>query len=749
MLSFDTDLSNSLKNANTTAFWVIKLYYNDESNFIGLSDIDRPDGSDMYFGLISSWGNLSQSCNFFDFNTSSSNMSIRIINTERSIQGGRFSDLFATNNFGNRKWELFLNTNQTSTFDTSTRMIGTGIISGDINYDYDSLKLTLLDKSSTVHQKLPTSTLGNGDDIPLSNRNKPIPMAYGDFYTDDVGTIPTTHFDRMKPFYKSAFPAIITNKFNVSELKTFAKVDNQAIHTLDAENIYYYKNNKYANITGSTSISGNPSVGFADNTCKIYIPLTTTSFTTSGSGSQTNVANMVDGSFSTSGTLVANAGDGSTANTRSIFLGIPKVPKIGECISTKAIAKLGTISGNDSPFDFLQIGATTHALATTGNNAELESVVTTTTDQKSSFDFEGQLEIKLSAQASQITVEIKEIGFVVELKIDGIEPYNEIEYYETTVAEAIRGKINIPSSELLNREITLTRTKTINYPVEYEFVYVCGRGRKYGAFIDADSRNNGFNENDLIENPIYIIEDILRTELSLSSSDIDFAKFDTAGNTTNGHISESFNDSVADIKFAFSQYKFINSKDLINRICKQAFSYFYFGGDGKAKIRTLMRPTDSFSRDVIIDFNDINLKSISRTKLNTVRNEINVHYNYGSGQNTEIATSNDSTSQGTTVDGNNQTLILNVDAENIIDNTTATNMANGYKEIFKDRKIKVDFDILTPKHNDLEITDHFNFTNFDESIKLYGTAYSNDIFMITSISKTPEGCSIKAIKVDD
>ena len=139
MLSFDTDLSNSLKNANTTAFWVIKLYYNDESNFIGLSDIDRPDGSDMYFGLISSWGNLSQSCSFFDFNTSTGNMSIRIINTERSIQGGRFSDLFATNNFGNRKWELFLNTNQTSTFDTSTRMIGTGIISGDINYDSNNI----------------------------------------------------------------------------------------------------------------------------------------------------------------------------------------------------------------------------------------------------------------------------------------------------------------------------------------------------------------------------------------------------------------------------------------------------------------------------------------------------------------------------------------------------------------------------------------------------------------------------------
>ena len=81
------------------------------------------------------------------------------------------------------------------------------------------------------------------------------------------------------------------------------------MHTLDAENIYYYKNNKYANVTGSTSISSNPTVGFADNTCKMYIPLTTTNFTTSGTGSQTNVANMVDGTFSTSGTLVASAGD--------------------------------------------------------------------------------------------------------------------------------------------------------------------------------------------------------------------------------------------------------------------------------------------------------------------------------------------------------------------------------------------------------------------------------------------------------
>ena len=54
MLSFDASLSNALNSSNSTAFWVCKLYYNDDSsasNYIGVSDIDRLDGSDMYYGL--------------------------------------------------------------------------------------------------------------------------------------------------------------------------------------------------------------------------------------------------------------------------------------------------------------------------------------------------------------------------------------------------------------------------------------------------------------------------------------------------------------------------------------------------------------------------------------------------------------------------------------------------------------------------------------------------------------------------
>ena len=66
MLDFNDSLDASLKLKNTTAFWVLKLYYADEdaADYIGVSDKHRTDGSDFYHGIVSSWGGLNQSLNF-------------------------------------------------------------------------------------------------------------------------------------------------------------------------------------------------------------------------------------------------------------------------------------------------------------------------------------------------------------------------------------------------------------------------------------------------------------------------------------------------------------------------------------------------------------------------------------------------------------------------------------------------------------------------------------------------------------
>jgi hypothetical protein len=756
VLSFDSRLTEALSLGNTTAFYVLKLYYNDESAFIGVSDKHRVDGSDIYYGLVASWGQLHQGLDFFGFTTSTGNTTVKLINTETCYKGGRFSDQFSTNNFANRKWELFLNAEGLSTYDTAARMVGSGIISGDIGYDQKGAIFRLLDfgeyektTGTTYYGKqLPSNIVDSSTypNAPEKNINKPIPMAYGDFYEKtDIGTIPTSYFDRFKTFYNSAFPAIITDKFDIGEAAVEAYVDSETMHTLDSENVYYCKDGNYATITGTVdATTNNPRIEFSGSRCKAYFPLSSSGFTTSGTGTHINEANLSNGDFGDSSKTTIGVTDG---NNVTINYGIEPVTKLGEFISAKALAKLGTVSATPTGLSFLKIGG--QAFSSVSTNDEKEATLSFTSNEQSAWDFTGGIALLLNSNigAGAFTIQISEMGMVVEFNIDNIETYKTQELHERRIRVGeIRG-------DRLYRTITVSTTKTILYPSEIDYVYLSGKGRKYGAWVDADSRDNGYDENDLIENPVYIIEDILRTELGLTSSEIDYATFDSAGNTTDGHIGLIYNDSADDVKFAFSQHKFIDSKDLINKLCGQALSWVFIGGDGKFKIKTLKRGADSdySSADKTVDYNDIQLKSISRTPLNSVRNDITVNYNHDYGQDQSLSQVNttDSTSAGTSVSGYNQTLELVLDAGGILDSTTATQLADAYKAIFKDRKVIIKFDCLRPKYLDLEIGDIIQFSNWDTKVKLYGTALSeaNDYFMITDIGKKLNGCSIEVIKV--
>ena len=756
MLSFDSRLTEALTLGNTTAFYVLKLYYNDESAFIGVSDKHRVDGSDIYYGLVASWGQLHQGLDFFGFTTSTGNTTVKLINTETCYKGGRFSDQFSTNNFANRKWELFLNAEGLSTYDTAARMVGSGIISGDIGYDQKGAIFRLLDfgeyektTGTTYYGKqLPSNIVDSSTypNAPEKNINKPIPMAYGDFYEKtDIGTIPTSYFDRFKTFYNSAFPAIITDKFDIGEAAVEAYVDSETMHTLDSENVYYCKDGNYATITGTVdATTNNPRIEFSGSRCKAYFPLSSSGFTTSGTGTHINEANLSNGDFGDSSKTTIGVTDG---NNVTINYGIEPVTKLGEFISAKALAKLGTVSATPTGLSFLKIGG--QAFSSVSTNDEKEATLSFTSNEQSAWDFTGGIALLLNSNigAGAFTIQISEMGMVVEFNIDNIETYKTQELHERRIRVGeIRG-------DRLYRTITVSTTKTILYPSEIDYVYLSGKGRKYGAWVDADSRDNGYDENDLIENPVYIIEDILRTELGLTSSEIDYATFDSAGNTTDGHIGLIYNDSADDVKFAFSQHKFIDSKDLINKLCGQALSWVFIGGDGKFKIKTLKRGADSdySSADKTVDYNDIQLKSISHTPLNSVRNDITVNYNHDYGQDQSLSQVNttDSTSAGTSVSGYNQTLELVLDAGGILDSTTATQLADAYKAIFKDRKVIIKFDCLRPKYLDLEIGDIIQFSSWDTKVKLYGTALSeaNDYFMITDIGKKLNGCSIEVIKV--
>ena len=747
MLNFDSSLTDALTSHSTEAFWVLKLYYNAEgsSDFIGVSDQDRVDGSDTYYGIVSSWGSLSQSLDFFNFTTSTGNMSVKLINTDNTIDGGRFSDLFSTKNFANRKWELFLNTSQAGTYDTSARMIGSGIISGDIKYDPKSISLTLLDYSSKYHKQLPTNVVDSStySNAPEKNINKPIPMSYGDFHDKTgIGTIPTSGAEFDRHFTKSKFPAIVTDEWSSANQNVEAKPDSVAVHTLDTENVYIYSDEIYSACKSSnvTETEATPLITYKGNTWRAYIPL----YNYDGY----DTTNVVDGDFSTHETLSAAGG----AGLQYLFVGIPKIPKLGEYVNIRVLINYGTFTGTFAGSDVWNLNNLHNLTWGVDDSSETVSIDGSyTTDQQDAWDFEGFVAFYLkNVLGSTISAQIKEVGVEIEYTPSQVFSKKITEQYEAIVPTERSVDTQFDrDSESVFETVIMTRTKMINTPSISDYIYFSGKGRKYDSFIDEDSRSQGYDENDLIENPVFMIEDVLRTELSKTSSEIDYALFDTSGNTTNGYLGDIYNDAVSDVKYAFSQYKFINSKDLINRLCKQILSWVFIGGDGKFKIKTLRRTGDYSSVDKTIDFNDMSLKSISRTSLGAVRNDITINYNQDYGQNQFISSANptaDATSTGTTVDGYKQTLKLELDADTL-DSTTATQLADAYMTIFKDRKVILDFECKRPTYNDLEIGDIVTFSNWDSTIKLYGTAMGTDYYLITNISKKPNGCSVKAIKV--
>lgn len=846
MLSFDSGLTNALKNANTTAFWVLKLYYNDESAFIGVSDRHRQDGSDIYYGIVSNWGAYRQSLDFFNFTTSTGNMSITLINAEKSIQGKRFSDLLADYNFANRKWELFLNTNETSTLDTSARMIASGVISGEIDYDSNNATLTLFDYSSKYHKRIPVNTVDSSTytNAPANNIGKPIPVAYGDFHEKtDIGTIPTSYFDRFKQFYKGAFPAIITDEWDVQEEGSEAKADSQPIHTMDDENIYIYKNGHYPTLTGTIDVTGNPEIEYKGSTASVYLPISTSniaSATGSGSYSVANASRISDGDFSEVATWTAS-GSETNNSVATLTYALPKINKLGVYSDISALIKWGTVSdlsGADDVFSITTKSGGGVSLDSISSNSETKTSLTTAyTATRDAWDFEGDMIYTLESVDADESAEIYESGMQIDFTIEDVETHVDEIIENSPITQTVSPILGPPV--LLNIGYRETTLQTAQFsPSNIDYIYYSGKGRQYGAYIDADSRNQGYNKNALIENPVFIIESILRSELGafytgsatsttsnklvdssasfatsivgqtvynlkdktsamvtardsattlsldanimasgenyivsgLTSDEIDYASFDTSGNTSNGYLGDIYEDAVGDVKFAFSQYKFINSKDLLNRLARLCLSYVFIGGDGKFKIKTLRRTDDYSSADQTVDFSDIDLGKIGKTSMGMVKNSILIKHDhdYGAKQNISEATATDSTSQGTTVSGYNQTLKLEIDANEILDSTTATKLAEAYLYLMKDRKDTVDFTCVRPKYNHLEIGDIINFSNWPTDLKVYGQTMGGSwdsttdtfssvtitwdnmaagYFIVADITKTVTGCSIKAIKV--
>ena len=144
-------------------------------------------------------------------------------------------------------------------------------------------------------------------------------------------------------------------------------------------------------------------------------------------------------------------------------------------------------------------------------------------------------------------------------------------------------------------------------------------GMMFGSWVDEDSRDNGFDEGDAIISPAYIIESILRDVLFLPTAKIDYASFDTAGNTTDGILK--------DWKFTGGIYQVVNVRDVLESILLQCKSQLYVDPDGKFSIIVYNSSASVNYSDYKFDTtNNITNLEVEETSYDEIVSEVKVNF---------------------------------------------------------------------------------------------------------------------------
>ena len=719
MLSLSSNLSSALDKDAISSYWYLKLYYDDETSFVGLSDKDRTIGGNAYYGLVTSWSNLTYSANLNDFQVKSSVMRLKLANTPKAIDGGRFSDFYSSREFTNRKWELYFGEDSVSSA-SDHQIIATGIIGLNTEYTKTNFSISLNYMLNKFNLEIPTTVL-SGVDTPEENVGKPIPFVYGDF--DRESSLPSSDFDRHTGGHA---PMIVSNKWDATNGGIEAKADTEALHTLRDKNMEMYIGDVYASFDDNlVDITGNPIAYISGNLLE--------------SGKfVTGVTEVQDFSNSTSKTLSVSGG-----STDDFSFGVPNLPKGVDRTGLKMLVYYTSdmpVPDAAAPNDFFKFTNTANSPISDnlpqGTNT-VQSIALGSTD---------------TGRTVKLRMDATDSGGTYSASIHTILIVGDYEIDDTVVEEKIIERTRFThgiderayQKGVQEQSIVERLTAQYNVPKKVRMMYGSVKGRKYNSDL-ISSRSNEYATTDFIENPVYMIEDIGRKMMGAS---IDTSTFDDYGKKSSGKLKHIFSVSNAeDVKLRFSQYTLESANDVLRRICRQSGLFYHFNENGAIRIFGRARSgyyISDNSSDFLtqtIDFDHCNLENITYTDSGYLRNKIKVKYNfdYGSEQSiSETSFVEDSTSQGTTSSGYNITNTLITEADFINDDTVATAYANTLLDYFKDRKPVINLTTGRMEYVNIEIGDVVNISNFPSDIKIFGTTLaSTDYFMVTNVSKSP------------
>lgn len=278
-------------------------------------------------------------------------------------------------------------------------------------------------------------------------------------------------------------------------------------------------------------------------------------------------------------------------------------------------------------------------------------------------------------------------------------------------------------------------SQTIGLAAVTGFALAAVKGRMFGSWIDEGGRSNSYNANDLIEDPAFIIESILRDELGFTSSQIDTASFDAAAYSNvkaRLHISS---DNEAD---AFS---------FIRQLTEQSTFAFSVSGVSKPRLVALNTVSPTIARTLTIS--DIDINSIVISKESKVINDIKVKHRWMEeyGDYVSYSTFSDSSSQAELGKYTQEFSWPNITEEDAYG--SVTEVATFMKQVWAIQNTTISVTCPGIRNCDLEIGDwiQLDSTTINPHMLCFGSSWAGKKFLISRIRHTPSETTFEAVNI--
>lgn len=151
-------------------------------------------------------------------------------------------------------------------------------------------------------------------------------------------------------------------------------------------------------------------------------------------------------------------------------------------------------------------------------------------------------------------------------------------------------------------------------------IFMSAMGAAFPSWIDEGGRSNSYDSGDLIDNPVYQIESILR-EAGFTSTEINVAVFDT--------VAPDYEETTA---FSWNTQETVLAK--IEGICQETGLIFFVGSDGKFAVKRIIAGADPDFELVEADFAGNDNFLVSRTLSDQLINALLLRYRYNYVKNT-------------------------------------------------------------------------------------------------------------------